>query len=164
EKPPAVQRMLEAVFLLEGIVAAGLVVPDGETPVARLVDAVDLALEQESASGCPDLDGIRRAERLVPARPLEAERDLEPARRRAGVLAFGPEEDVARGEELAFLRPQGREVRGRDQLLPAREPLARDGPQPRGVPSGVEPEPFRAERGHEVVERLVEEVPELPRV
>src|ERR1019366_2380738 len=133
EKPPAVQRMLEAVFLLEGIVAAGLVVPDGETPVARLVDAVDLALEQESASGRLDLDGIRRAERLVPARALEAERDLEPARRRAGVLAFGPEEDVAGGEELAFLRPPGREGRGR-------------GPAPAGVRASCPRRPAAARR------------------
>ena len=151
-------------LLLEGVVAAGLVVPDREAAGARLVDPVDLSLEKEGPARSPDLDRIGRSERLVAARAFQPERNLEPARRRAGILGFGAKEDVAGREELVLLRPEGGEVRRGNELLPARDPLPRGGLQARDVARGIEPQAVGAKARHEVVEHLVQQVSELARV
>ena len=163
EEAAAVQGTRGAVLLLEGKVPAGLVVPDGVAAGPGFVDPVDLALQEERPAGRRDLDRVGRAERLVAARAAEAERDLEEPRRRV-VRFLGAQEDVACREKLLLLRAKGREVRRRDDLLPAREAAARDGFQPGSVAGGLEPQPVRPQARHEVVQGLVQEVSELARV
>ena len=164
EQPSAIQRTLGTVLFLEGVVSAGLVVPHREPAGLRLVDPVDLALEEEGPPGSPDLDRIGGSEQLVPARAFHPEWNLEPARRRAGILGFGAKEDVTGREEVVLLRPKGGEVGRGNELFPARDPFSRDGLEARDVARGIEPQALGAEVRHEGVENLVQQASELARV
>ena len=120
---------VDAPALLDAGGAPGLVVPDVEGAVLRLVDAVDRAAEQDAAASAEDdLDRIGAAHAVGVHRVLPAESDFEPPRRHAlaAELGLAPEKCPAGDEDRLPLRFERDHARGRYAVAPGLDALVRD--------------------------------------
>ena len=119
--------------------AAGLVVPDVERAVGRLVDAVDRAAQREGGAAADlDRDGLPARDRGPRLDAREPERHLEPAGRDVPAVRLFDREQRAAGDEDVVAPLTERELaRGRDLLAPDLDLRAGDLLEDRRVPRGL---------------------------